>query len=76
MVKFVFLLRANNICLLRKFKINQDTLDWSIMQLEDELDATDEQIVQNNLGLVASFGVETYRIDLGLLNIIKKAVSY
>lgn len=54
-----------------KYKINQETRDWLILQLEEELDATDDEIIENNLGLIASFGVETYRIDVGLLNIMK-----
>ena len=57
-----------------KYKINQETRDWLILQLEEELDATEDQIIENNLGLIASFGIETYRIDVGLLNIMKMNV--
>jgi len=55
-----------------KFRINDETRDWLVLQLEEELDATDEEIIRNNVSLVESFGVETYRIDVGLLNLLKR----
>ncbi len=58
----------------RKFKINSDTKDWLLTQLEEELDTADDEIISNNIKLIDSFQCETYRIDIGLLNIIKKEV--
>ena len=58
-----------------KFKINQETRDWLVLQLEEELDATDDVIITNNLELISSFSIETYRVDVGLLNIIKINVN-
>jgi len=55
-----------------KFKVNEETREWVIQQLEEELDATDEDIIRNNLSLVESFGSETYRVDVGLVNLLKK----
>ena len=50
-------------------------MNWLITQLEEELDATENTIIANNLDLVASFNIESYNIDAGLVNIIIVSVS-
>ena len=60
----------------RKLKLETELTNWLITQLEEELDATENRIIANNLDLVASFNIESYNIDAGLVNIITVAVSY
>lgn len=55
--------------------MDPELLSWLITQLEEELDATENKIIANNIGLIASFKVETYNIDAGLINIITLAVN-
>ena len=54
------------------FKLPADLLDWTIKQLEDELDAFDPQIMSQNLKLIKCFGIETYKLVVGLLTLLKK----
>lgn len=40
--------------------------------MESELDSSDIEITSNNLKIIAQLGVETYNIDIGLLNILNE----
>lgn len=59
--------------------MSKDLVNWLLTQLEDELDGTNFDIILNTVGIVSAYGIETYNIDLGLLNLLEqrtKPVSY
>jgi hypothetical protein len=55
---------------LRKFRFEPNLLEWTVDQLEEELDATNPMILKNNITLITVIGVENFNIDNSLVNII------
>lgn len=47
-----------------------DLQNWIRTQLEEELDATDQDILTDNIRLISEFCSETYNLDNQLLNIM------
>ena len=43
---------------------------WIASEMEEELDATDKEILMDNVKIIGSLGTETYNIDNGLLTLI------
>ena len=52
--------------------MSKDLVNWLLTQLEDELDGTNFDIILNTVGIVSAYGIETYNIDLGLLNLLEQ----
>ncbi|CAF0708647.1 unnamed protein product [Brachionus calyciflorus] len=53
-----------------KLKLTRDQVNWIQYQLEEELDATDSEILADNIKLLPNFCTENFKIDNQLLNIL------
>jgi hypothetical protein len=56
--------------LIRKFEIKPELIEWLVGEMESELDSSDIEITSNNLKIISQLGVESYNIDIGLLNLM------
>ena len=52
-------------------ELRHDLYDWIATEIEAELDASDLDIISNNLRIIEQLDKETYNIDMGLLDLIK-----
>lgn len=57
--------------MISNLELRHDLYDWIATEIEAELDASDLDIISNNLRIIEQLDKETYNIDMGLLDLIK-----